>query len=146
MFLQLPYLLSGMPGSMMTFGYFFTREKNISSMQYMLISAVDTIITFLFLFNGKGWTDTKRDCQDQKISLKSYNLWLKFSICKVPHLICSNESNWFTKLITYHLQQDCQSLTKGGPWCSDTVGSVLVGPLPGRHASDCQYFWWQSLA
>ena len=44
---------SGMPGSMMTFGYFLSKEKNISSIQYMMISVVDSIITFLFLFNGQ---------------------------------------------------------------------------------------------
>ena len=44
--------LVGMPGSLITFGYFFTRGRNISTIQHMMISAVDSIITFLLLFNG----------------------------------------------------------------------------------------------
>jgi hypothetical protein len=46
-------IIPGMPGSMMTFGYFLSKEKNISSIQYMMISVVDSVITFLFLFNGE---------------------------------------------------------------------------------------------
>ena len=42
----------GMPGSLVTFGYFFVKRRTVSSVQHMMISAVDATITFLLLFNG----------------------------------------------------------------------------------------------
>ena len=42
----------GMPGSLVTFGFFFIKRRTVSSVQHMMISAVDATITFLLLFNG----------------------------------------------------------------------------------------------